>query len=1117
MLDACPHHHEEAVQVGPDTAAGMPAAGMPAAGVPDDALDGIQLRKPGQSKQLTGKKFWRSLEELSGSKSFETMLHREFPHAAAEWNDGASRRNFLKLMGASMALAGLSACVLKKPEEKIVPYVNPPEEVIPGRPLFFASTMPMAGYGKGVVVESHEGRPTKIEGNKDHPASLGTSDIFMQASILDLYDPDRSQTVRRANPQGSDDVSSWGEFADTLTLLIKKHHGNGSGLRFLTGTVTSPTIARMMGELLSKDFPNAKWHQYEPIGRRNEQAGAIAAFGKDFQQIFHFDKADVVLALDCDFLTGTSASLIYAKDFIDRRRMRLNKTDATMNRLYSAESTVTLTGAKADHRLAIKSGQIEALLKQIATVIAGGKIAADPKATPEAARQIKWATAVAEDLAKTKGRGLIVVGESQPPKVHELVHAIHDAIGAVGSTVSFVDPIEVAAVSGEASLEDLVKDMKAGIVDTLFILGTNPVYTAPPSFGLSQGLNGGTRESRISDFANNPLSKVPLVIQHGLYDRSCDETAVFAHWHLPASHYLESWGDIRSFEGTASVIQPLISPLYTTKTEIELLSMFRSIIDDKAELSGHDCVAATWMQNGPKLSHDDWQRVLEKGMIPGTASKPVAAPLKVKLAELASVPAPVEKEGAIELVIRPDPSVYDGRFTNNGWLQELPKSISLLTWENVALMSINTAKELGVAQSDEGKPSYTSKVTIKVGDVEKTLPALIMPGHAERSITVYLGYGRTRSGRVGKDIGEDVYALRPSANSWVVAAPDQIGLASGTAEVATSQSHHLIDMSDQDKAKLDSVWLKDRELIRSFTLKQVQEAKTPTPTEKPYRTIALKIHGEEIPDSEKLIPAHTDYNNPTHNPNFVHDPNFNKWGMVIDNQACIGCNACVIACQSENNIAIVGKEQVIKGREMHWIRIDTYFQGAADESPDVYFQPIPCMNCENAPCTLVCPVEATTVSEEGINEMTYNRCVGTRYCSNNCPYKVRRFNFLQFTDYDTPQFMLQRNPNVTVRSRGVMEKCNYCVQRVNNGRIEAKKQDRPVNPGEVVTACAQACPTHAIIFGNLNDDRWEVTRLQNEPLRYTLLDELNALPRTSYLSRVQNPNPVLAPPVADSE
>ena len=1089
MLDACPHHHEDEIKVDVEAVAAAAAS---------DLLDGVNLREPRNSKP-TGKRFWRSLDELSGTPQFEQMLHREFPHAAAEWTDEPSRRHFMKLMGASLALAGLSACTLRKTQEAVVPYVVPPEEVIPGRPLFFASTAPWMGYGKGVVVESHEGRPTKIEGNRDHPSSNGAADIWVQSSILEMYDPDRSQTVKHGN-----DTSTWGTFTtDMVNVMADAKNDGGDGLRFLTGTVTSPTVARLLNEIL-KQYPKAKWYQHETVGRRNGRSAAMEVFGRDVEPIYAFDKATIILSLDSNFLTDLPGSMAYASAFIAGRRVRQGAGELTMNRLYVAEPSVTVTGARADHRLGIKAGEVEQLARDIAAVV-GGAAASGPHAD--------WIKAVAGDLKAASGHGLVIAGETQPAAVHALAYALNESLGNVGADkpVQYIDSVEYYdKKTGPLGLDKLMAEANTAApddIDLLVILGTNPAFTAPysgsPGQSLRAGLNAPTPDERKGDFEKeNPLSKVKMIVHHGLYGAEVDETAAFAKWHIPASHYLESWGDLRGHDGTASIIQPLIEPLYSSKSDVELLAYLAGMGASPA----YDLVKATWedMYKRAGSTSDPfetyWEKSVERGVFVGTSFKPQAVAAKVKLADLVTDGSTSKPSAAgLEVCFRPDPNIWDGRFANLAWLQELPKPVSLLTWDTAAFMSVGTAKRLGVENADQGRGLETKIVKVTYQGRDLAVPALIMPGHADDSITIYTGYGRVRGGRVTQSAsGSDAFYLKPSADAWFHSGVE-VQAQDDAYWLATAQSHHLMDIPQGEKSKMDEYWLKERDLIHTYQLSELSEMKPGTGAK---RKISLPIHKEAIDADQTLLPS------------WKYD--YNKWGMVIDNQACIGCNACVTACQSENNIAVVGKDMVLRGRIMLWMRIDTYFDGESHGSPNVYFQPVTCMHCENAPCTLVCPVEATTISAEGINEMTYNRCVGTRYCSNNCPYKVRRFNFMQWTDYETPQFMLQRNPNVTVRARGVMEKCNYCVQRVNNGRIEAKKLDRPINPGEVVTACAQACPTHAITFGNLNDPRWEVTTLQAEPLRYTLLDELNTLPRTSYLPRVSNPHPSLATDVGRS-
>jgi molybdopterin-containing oxidoreductase family iron-sulfur binding subunit len=853
--------------------------------------------------------------------------------------------------------------------------------------------------------------------------------------------------------------------------LEKQKAVDGAGLRFLTGSVTSPTIARQMKEILQQ-YPKARWHQHEPIGRANARLGSNIAFVREVHSIYHFENADVVVSLDSNFLVEDPGSLIYARRFTQSRKIRQGSA-AKMNRLYAIESSVTLTGAMADHRLAIKSGEIESLGHDLAAAVNG---------VPAHGSHADWINAVAADLlASAKGRSLVVVGESQPASLHALVHAMNAALGNVGTTVTYIDPVEAFGPDGPHSLDELSADARHGDVDLLVILGTNPVFTASTDEGYVAGENGDGQDFK----QRNPLAGVRMIVHHGMYQ---DETAFLSHWHIPASHFLECWGDLRAYDGTASIIQPLIYPLYASKSEIELLAL----ITGQTDRGAYDIVRDTWKNELPGKFESSWQIALEKGVIAESTFEPVLTNLNNDLSTMLSARTPtVPPAGELEIVFRPDPYVSDGRWANNAWMQELPRPLSLLTWDNAAMMSVSTARKLQVEQADPGRKVVASVVELKYQGKTLRLAALVVPGHADDSVTVCMGYGRSRAGRVGNGLGVNAYDLRTSAAPWFGGGLE-MQLTGDSYPLATTQSHHLME-SDNDKPQdLDSYWLADRELIQTYTFDDLKHKST----DKSARTISLPLVTESEEADNKLIPGWP-YEN-------------NKWGMVIDNNSCIGCNACVIACQSENNIPIVGKEQVLNGREMHWLRIDTYFAGEAEGSPEMNFQPVPCMQCENAPCELVCPVEATSHSAEGINEQTYNRCVGTRYCSNNCPYKVRRFNFFFYNDYKTQSTMLQKNPNVTVRGRGVMEKCNYCIQRINNGRIEAKKQDRPIAPGEVVPACAQSCPTQAIVFGNLNDPKWEVAGLQEEPLRYTLLDELNTRPRTSYLAKVRNPNPALA-------
>jgi molybdopterin-containing oxidoreductase family iron-sulfur binding subunit len=985
-------------------------------------------------------KLWRSLDELAGTPAFEEMLHREFPESASEWvGDGTSRRNFLKLMAASLALAGLASCT-KKPEEKIVPYVRQPEELIPGKPLYFATAIHWGGYARGVLVESHEGRPTKIEGNPDHPASLGATDAITQAALLNLYDPDRSQTVTR-----NGEVSSWNTFTAAIDETLKEHaKDKGKGLRILTGAITSPTLASQMKTFFNKpQFANAIWHQYEPVGRDNNKAGAHLATGQDVAAVWQFDKAKVIVSLDANFLIDDPGSVRYARQFIDGRRVRNDKRE--MNRLYVIESTPTLTGAMADHVRRVKPSQIETLARELYNAVAGSP------STNE------FVASAAKDLLANRGAGLVVAGEFQPPIVHALCHLINAQLGNVGKTMYFIDLVEASPVTKLDSLKTLVADMNAGEVKTLLILGGNPVYSSPADL----------------DF-ESALKKVPLRIHHASH---IDETSFLCHWHLPGTHELEMWSDARAYDGTACIIQPLIAPLYQGRSPHEVMAVFNG----EYARTGYEIVREYWRPYAKSGEFDAWwEKVLNDGVVAGSTSIARNVAVNPKVANIGSAPPPTQpaNEKSLEIVFRPDPSIRDGRHANNGWLQELPKPLTKLTWDNAALMSAKTAKDYGLIDVNEapGNKIETSIVELNLEGRRVKAPAWILPGQPDGVITVHLGFGRFAPLlRVGHDVGFNAYKLRTSDSPW-----HADGLAMSKTEetmaMACVQNHRMMDQNQGGT---------ERDLIH------VREIKASDQEDKKageHRHVSLSIYPEHpYPESPEQG---------------------NKWGMVIDQNACIGCNACVVACVAENNIPVVGKEQVAKGREMHWLRIDTYFGGDEKTPEGPYFQPLPCMHCENAPCEVVCPVNATVHNAEGLNEQVYNRCVGTRYCSNNCPYKVRHFNFLHYTKEISENvggpLALMMNPNVTVRYRGVMEKCTYCVQRINNTRIEAKKENRAIKDGEVVTACQQSCPTQAIYFGNLNDRSAQVVKLANEPENYGLLDELQTKPRTTYLPRYLN-------------
>ncbi|MFB3854832.1 MAG: TAT-variant-translocated molybdopterin oxidoreductase [Vicinamibacterales bacterium] len=976
---------------------------------------------------LRGADYWRSLEELAGTEAFEEWLHREFPQGASEWHDGASRRQFLKIMGASMALAGATACT-RQPPEKIVPYVKQPEQLVPGKPLFFATAMPLAGRATGLLVESHMGRPTKVEGNPQHPASLGATDVFAQASILTLYDPDRSETITYLN-----DIRPWGEFLQAARTAVDALSARkGAGLHFLTETVSSPTLAAEL-HALQKELPGMRWHQYEAVNRDNSRAGAIQAFGEPAEVHYRFEAARVVLSLESDFLASGPGSLRYARAFASGRKVA--DGSAEMNRLYVVESMLTPTGATADHRLPLKSSAIAAFAAAVAAEIgvkAEGDTGASRSALGEEARA--WVGPVARDLAAHKGSSVVVAGESQPAFVHALTLAMNEALGNIGKTVIVTEPVDANPVDQIESLRELTAAIDAGTVDTLVILGGNPVYTAPADLRFAER-----------------LTRVRLRMHLGLYR---DETAALCQWHVPEAHYLESWGDERAFDGTATIIQPLIAPLFAGRTAAEIVAAFSS----RPGRTSYDMVREHWAAWLGGFTPADsrfeafWRRALHDGTIPGTAAKPKQA--AVKALRGGPPPAPAGQD-ALEIAFRPDPTIYDGRFANNAWLQELPKPVTTLTWDAVALVSPRDAERLGLSSGDV--------VTLRLKGRSARMPAWVAPGQARGSITVHLGYGRERAGQVGNSVGFNAYLLRASQAPWFEGGL-QVERTGESYPLANRQTHQLME---------------GRHLVRSGTLEEYRK----------HPEFAREM------THEARSSLHPQWSYEGH-----------KWGMSIDLNACTGCNACVVACVAENNIPVVGKEGVIRGREMHWLRVDTYFKGEMD-SPETHFQPVPCMHCENAPCEVVCPVAATVHSPEGLNDMIYNRCVGTRYCSNNCPYKVRRFNFLLYNDWNERTLKMARNPDVTVRSRGVMEKCTYCVQRINYAKSEAARENRPIADGEILTACQAACPAEAIVFGDLNDKGSRVAKMQSEPRDYSLLGELNTRPRTRYLADLRNPNP----------
>ncbi|HKR15205.1 MAG TPA: TAT-variant-translocated molybdopterin oxidoreductase [Pyrinomonadaceae bacterium] len=1011
-----------------------------------------------QETPRTGKKYWRSLDELADTPEFREFVAREFPQQAEGWNDPLERRTFMKLMGASLALAGLSGCVFQPPE-KIVPYVNQPEGHVPGKPLFFATASPLLGVATPILVRSNEGRPTKIEGNPDHPNNRPTdfppedpvrdprgssaTDIFSQAAILSLYDPDRSQTITFR-----EDIRTWTTFVGEMrTVLDEQRPKQGAGIRFLTESIISPSLGTQMNDLL-RSLPQAKWHQYEPANHDNTRAGAVMAFGQPVNTTYRFDLAQRVVSIDSDFLAAMPGTLRYARDFYARRRV--TETNREMNRLYVIEPTPSNTGACADHAWTVKPSEIEGIVRELAAESRSGSI--------------PWLEPIIRDLEQHRGTSIVIAGEGQPPAIHALVHSLNNRLGNVGKTVFYTDPLQVNPVDQRQSLQDLIGDIDNGRVELLVIIGGNPVHNTPADLKL--------------DFER--LKKVKLRVHLSEYK---DETSEVCHWHVPEAHFLETWGDARSFDGTVTIMQPLIEPLHEGKSAYEILAVF----SDQYDRRPYDIVKGYWQtqQAGNADFETWWRKSIHDGFIENSAlpAKTVTPANQNQTQSASSVVT------GFELVFRPDPSIHDGRFANNGWLQELPRPLTKVTWDNVALVSPNSAQAIANTRTNrgavKGREHYIPLIELTDQQGRKvTAPMWIMPGQPDGVITIHLGYGRRLAGRVGtgpgdEKIGFDAYALRVSYQPWFVSGV-QARNTGQTHEVATTQLH--FNMEDPNFSD------KPRDILRSETLEEFLHGGK---------------HYHDHPDLT-LYPPDYDYKNQAENaPNYA-------WGMALDLNNCIGCNACTIACQAENNIPVVGKKEVTRSREMHWIRVDTYFEGSDPALPEgTSFMPVPCMHCENAPCEPVCPVHATVHSAEGLNDMVYNRCVGTKYCSNNCPYKVRRFNFFLYQDWDTPLYQLMRNPEVTVRSRGVMEKCTYCVQRIQNAKIQSELEGRRVRDGEIVTACQAVCPTDVIVFGDVNDPNSRVSKLKAEERNYSLLEELNTRPRTTYLTQLRNPNPEL--------
>ena len=1001
---------------------------QPASQETSKPLDMTQIRARLESQK--GQAYWRSLEELAETPEFEEFLTKEFPRQAAPLESSVDRRGFMKLLGASLALAGLTSCVRPYYQDKFAPYVKAPEELVPDEPLYFASALTYGGYAQGVVVESYQGRPTKVEGNPDHPDSLGHTSAQMQANTLTLYDPDRSQFVVTGGNE-----SSFAEFVRVFTTALSGLQ-NGAGFHILSETVTSPTLARQLAAVL-KQYPQAQWHQFDGL-QTGVQAGAERAFGRPLQTRYDFSNADVVVSLDADFLGPGPGQLAYSQGFSNRRRVR--SAGDTMNRLYALEPTPTITGSMADHRVPLTPTQIAAAARYIAGQLGVQGATGDLPEGLEAA----WADALVEDLQGANGRCVVIAGDEQPTEVHALAHAMNAALGSVGTTVFYTEPVAVQPTDSLKSLQALTDAANSGNVQVLLMLGGNPVYAAPVDIDFEKA-----------------LANVPFSAHLSLYR---DETSSRATWHVPQTHEFETWSDACAFDGTATVMQQLIEPFYNGISAHQLLA---AILGD-TDSTPLALVQATYQGQVGDNFDDFWRQTVYQGTVNGTAYKPVQPKLK---ANALTEPGDQKVKEGLEVAFRLDPSILDGRYSNNGWLQELPKPFSKLVWDNAALVAPALAERQGLSNGD--------MVRITVGQRNLELPVWLVPGQADNLVLLHTGYGRENAGHVGTGIGFNVGALRTAATYWH---------ATGAQLTPTGNHYNLV--STQMHHSLDTQGVENRHIVRRGTLAELKAE-----PEHPHF-----VHPTEHETSD----LYADYSYPDY-----------KWGMVVDMNVCTSCNACVTACQAENNIPIVGKGQVAVGREMHWIRIDAYYSGTVDD-PTFYSMPMMCQMCEQAPCEPVCPVGATVHDQQGINVMVYNRCVGTRYCSNNCPYKVRRFNFLQYAELEETSLAMLANPNVTVRSRGVMEKCNYCLQRIRKATVVAGNERRHIRKDEVVTACQSACPTNAIIFGDLNNKESAVVQDKRSVLNYGVLTELNTQPRTTYLAKLSNPHPALAEAGSDT-
>ena len=990
--------------------------------------------------------YWKSLKDISSEEDYNRFL-KQSDHNE---DNGLSRRNFLSLIAASVALAGLEGC--KKPVQKIIPYVEAEIGTIPGIPKYYASTIPWKNNALGVVIENHDERPVKVEGNEKHPSTLGKSNAFSQASTIEMYDPDRARGVKYNGKK-----VDWSEY---LKFAKDINKGDGKGLAVLMQESSSPTIKSIQNDFKTK-FPSASWVSYESVNNENLYKGIEKAFSKKLQPIYRLENAQIIVSLGSDFLGVDDNNIYNTRKFAQNRD--IVDENSTMNRLYVAESSITSTGSSADHRLNIPQHEMESILAELSYELK--KLGLSVDANKVKSSNNLWIKAAAEDLMSNRGDSIILGGSQLSPEFHQLIALLNNQLNA---PVDYY-PLSLSQVSSLADFKFLCDDIKNNKIKNLIILGANPVYDSPADFNFG-------------DLLKNVPNSVHLT-------NILDETSKLCSWNIAMTHYFECWGDAMSYDGFVSIIQPQIMPLFDSKSAIQVLT---PLVYSK-ELSSYDTVKNVWKSDIVKSGNfeREWEKVLHDGLYKNKIIKKEQVRPSSKTSTTQLNNSIKLDDNKFEIVFNASSSVYDGRFANNGWLQEIPKPVTSLTWDNAALISIKVAKKLNIKNGQ--------MIEIKIDNKSIKLPAWITPGQNQKSISLELGYGREFEGRLGNGVGFNVYPLRMSSNpSYSLNA--SISALDETYPLASTQDHHGLE-EDQyaapgfDKLSNNEVQSRIPELVKQSTLDYYKN--NPDWVQK-------KVE-EHKPDKKRSWADHSMYN-PEPEYDYSKGP---QWGMSIDLTSCTSCNACSIACQSENNIPVVGKQQVMNGREMHWIRIDNYFAGDPD-NPEMSTQSVACVHCELAPCETVCPVAATTHSSDGVNQMTYNRCLGTRYCANNCPYKVRKFNFYNYTR-DLPEVVqMAMNPDVSIRFRGVMEKCTYCYQRVSAARISAENENREIQDGDFQVACQQSCPADAIKFGDINDPNSAVSKAKRRNRDYALLAHLGTAPRTTYLAKIRNQNPKLS-------